>query len=136
MLYEFYEYRQLLELIRRTGELGESNSILVVGARGSGKTTLIRNVLEELSSRPEVTDNLMEVRLNGKALTIHYYLIFYNNKRWQMIPLFKQKQRAMGMCDHTSPGKWRKVLFNFHCGDFLLDVLVFLYSKSRPFYSI
>lgn len=34
------EYRQIRELISRTAEHGESNSALIIGSDGSGKTTV------------------------------------------------------------------------------------------------
>ncbi|XP_016364774.1 origin recognition complex subunit 4-like [Sinocyclocheilus rhinocerous] len=44
------QYKHLLELLRRTAVHGESNSILIVDPRGSGKTMLLGCVLRELMS--------------------------------------------------------------------------------------
>lgn len=39
--YAVYVFRHLLELLRRTAVHGESNSVLIVGPRGSGKTMVL-----------------------------------------------------------------------------------------------
>ncbi|KAI8913402.1 origin recognition complex subunit 4 C-terminus-domain-containing protein, partial [Gorgonomyces haynaldii] len=49
----------LRELIQKTVEFGKSNSILVVGPRGSGKSELIQSVLSDIQ------DPFLCVRLNG-----------------------------------------------------------------------
>ncbi|NXY81788.1 ORC4 protein, partial [Alcedo cyanopectus] len=56
----------LLELLRRTVAHGESNSALIIGARGSGKSALLNHVLKELKVTKQVRENLLEVHLNGK----------------------------------------------------------------------
>ncbi|NWY15082.1 ORC4 protein, partial [Aphelocoma coerulescens] len=58
--------RHLLELLRRTTVHGESNSALIIGPRGSGKTALLNHVLKDLREMEQVTENLLEVHLNGK----------------------------------------------------------------------
>ncbi|XP_033724735.1 origin recognition complex subunit 4-like [Pecten maximus] len=63
------ERRKLLDLIRRTGTTGESNSALLIGPRGCGKSMLIENVVEELMTNQEIKDNLLQVRLNGLLQT-------------------------------------------------------------------
>ncbi|OWF46063.1 origin recognition complex subunit 4-like [Mizuhopecten yessoensis] len=63
------ERRQLLDLIRRTGTTGESNSALLIGPRGCGKSMLVENVVEELMLDKEIRDNLLHVRLNGLLQT-------------------------------------------------------------------
>lgn len=42
--HHFKERLHVLELLKRTVELGESNSALLVGPRGSGKTTVRTSV--------------------------------------------------------------------------------------------
>ncbi|NWY57473.1 ORC4 protein, partial [Chionis minor] len=61
------QYRHLLELLKRTTVHGESNSALIIGPRGSGKTALLNHVLKELTEMKQVKENLLEVHLNGKV---------------------------------------------------------------------
>ncbi|XP_016345040.1 origin recognition complex subunit 4 [Sinocyclocheilus anshuiensis] len=63
------QYKHLLELLRRTAVHGESNSVLIVGPRGSGKTMLLGCVLRELMSLREVQKNVLLVELNGLLQT-------------------------------------------------------------------
>ncbi|XP_010073343.1 PREDICTED: origin recognition complex subunit 4 [Pterocles gutturalis] len=64
-----HEYRHLLELLKRTTIHGESNSALIIGPRGSGKTALLNCVLKELREMKQVRENLLEVHLNGLLQT-------------------------------------------------------------------
>ncbi|KAK9873813.1 hypothetical protein WA026_002171 [Henosepilachna vigintioctopunctata] len=52
-------------LIQSTVEYGEANSALVIGPRGSGKTTLVQDVLKEVTSKKSFIDNSFLVELNG-----------------------------------------------------------------------
>ncbi|XP_023678106.1 origin recognition complex subunit 4 [Paramormyrops kingsleyae] len=61
--------KNLLELLRRTAIHGESNSVLIVGPRGSGKTMLLKSVLKELFEVREVQSNVLLVHLNGLLQT-------------------------------------------------------------------
>ncbi|NXP04487.1 ORC4 protein, partial [Thinocorus orbignyianus] len=54
------QYRHLLELLKRTTAHGESNSALIIGPRGSGKTALLNRVLKELKEMKQVRENLLE----------------------------------------------------------------------------
>jgi origin recognition complex subunit 4 len=57
------EYKSVHQLIEHTVTAGEGNSLLLIGARGSGKTALVNKVLSEVSK-----DNAQDyhvVRLNG-----------------------------------------------------------------------
>ncbi|XP_016114204.1 origin recognition complex subunit 4 [Sinocyclocheilus grahami] len=63
------QYKHLLELLRRTAVHGESNSVLIVGPRGSGKTMLLGCVLRELMSLREAQKNVLLVELNGLLQT-------------------------------------------------------------------
>ncbi|EOA97413.1 Origin recognition complex subunit 4, partial [Anas platyrhynchos] len=56
-------HRHLLELLKRTTIHGESNSALIIGPRGSGKTALLNRVLKDLMEIKQVKENLLEVRL-------------------------------------------------------------------------
>ena len=63
------ERSTLRDVIQRTGELGESNSILVIGPRGAGKTMLLNSVLKELEENEGVKNNLLQIHLNGLLQT-------------------------------------------------------------------
>lgn len=64
-----HEERQLLDLLRRTATSGESNSVLVIGPRGSGKSKLIKHVIAELLLDDHIRENLLQVHLNGLLQT-------------------------------------------------------------------
>ncbi|XP_017469248.1 PREDICTED: origin recognition complex subunit 4 [Rhagoletis zephyria] len=57
------------QLLQRTVELGESNSLLLIGPRGSGKTTLINAVLADLVPTADFQQNTILVHLNGNLHT-------------------------------------------------------------------
>uniref|UniRef100_H0VCN7 Origin recognition complex subunit 4 n=1 Tax=Cavia porcellus TaxID=10141 RepID=H0VCN7_CAVPO len=59
------QYKHLIELLKRTAVHGEGNSVLIVGPRGSGKTMLINHALRELMEIEEVSENVLQVYLNG-----------------------------------------------------------------------
>ncbi|XP_038079372.1 origin recognition complex subunit 4-like isoform X1 [Patiria miniata] len=64
------EQRQhLVDLINRCAVRGESNSAIVTGPHGSGKTMLVSSVLREIESNPKVSKNLLIIRLNGLLQT-------------------------------------------------------------------
>jgi len=63
-------FRHLIELLKRTAIHGESNSVLIIGPRGSGKTMLINHALKELMEVEEVSENVLQVHLNGKYVII------------------------------------------------------------------
>ncbi|XP_074858202.1 origin recognition complex subunit 4 isoform X2 [Carettochelys insculpta] len=63
------QYKHLLELLKRTTIYGESNSALIIGPRGSGKTMLLNRVLKEIMEIKQVRENLLQVHLNGLLQT-------------------------------------------------------------------
>ncbi|XP_053119436.1 origin recognition complex subunit 4 isoform X2 [Hemicordylus capensis] len=63
------QLRHLLELLKRTAVNGESNSALIIGPRGSGKTLLLRHVLKKVMEVKQVRDNILQVHLNGLLQT-------------------------------------------------------------------
>jgi origin recognition complex subunit 4 len=57
------EFQKVYQLVEQTVLAGEGNSMLIMGARGSGKTTLVETVISDISS--EHRENFHVVRLNG-----------------------------------------------------------------------
>ncbi|KAF2877390.1 origin recognition complex subunit 4 C-terminus-domain-containing protein [Massariosphaeria phaeospora] len=57
------EYKTVYQLVEHTITAGEGNSMLVIGARGSGKTALVNKVLSEISK--DNREDYLVVRLNG-----------------------------------------------------------------------
>ncbi|KAK2011323.1 PHD-finger domain-containing protein [Colletotrichum eremochloae] len=51
------------QLVEQTVLSGEGNSMLIIGARGCGKTTLVENIVEDMSLKHK--DEFHVVRLNG-----------------------------------------------------------------------
>ncbi|XP_041057564.1 origin recognition complex subunit 4 isoform X1 [Carcharodon carcharias] len=63
------QYKNLMDLLKQTAVYGESNSVLIVGPRGAGKTMLLKSVLKELMEMKQVKENLLQVHLNGLLQT-------------------------------------------------------------------
>ncbi|KAI9666997.1 MAG: hypothetical protein M1829_005604 [Trizodia sp. TS-e1964] len=57
------EYVKVHRVVEQTVMAGESNSMLIIGARGSGKTTLVETVVTELKS--ENSSDFHVIRLSG-----------------------------------------------------------------------
>ncbi|KAI9054802.1 hypothetical protein LZ554_001949 [Drepanopeziza brunnea f. sp. 'monogermtubi'] len=57
------EMQKVHQVVEQTVLAGEGNSMLVIGARGCGKTTLVESVISDLSQ--DHRDNFHVVRLNG-----------------------------------------------------------------------
>ncbi|KKY13129.1 putative origin recognition complex subunit 4 [Diplodia seriata] len=57
------EYKKVHQLVEQTISAGEGNSMLMIGARGSGKTALVNQVLKELSR--DQRQDFHIIRLNG-----------------------------------------------------------------------
>ena len=57
------EIAKVYQVVEQTVVSGEGNSMLVIGARGCGKTTLVEKVISDLSK--ENKENFHVVRLNG-----------------------------------------------------------------------
>ncbi|XP_053686706.1 origin recognition complex subunit 4 [Sabethes cyaneus] len=59
------EVQHIRDLLYRTAENGESNSALLLGPRGCGKTTLVTSVLIDLQKEKSFCSNTLIVYLNG-----------------------------------------------------------------------
>ncbi|KAL1933231.1 hypothetical protein VTP01DRAFT_7321 [Rhizomucor pusillus] len=62
---------KLKSLLQQTIKMGESNSCLIIGNRGTGKTALVRNVLQDLEKEynNDAESGFYVVRLNGQTET-------------------------------------------------------------------
>ncbi|KAF3005463.1 hypothetical protein E8E14_007135 [Neopestalotiopsis sp. 37M] len=56
-------YQKTYRLVEQTVMAGEGNSMMIIGARGCGKTLLVENVISELAT--ESSDSFHVIRLNG-----------------------------------------------------------------------
>ncbi|KAJ9598651.1 hypothetical protein L9F63_010666 [Diploptera punctata] len=63
------EKGHVLELIRRTVNMGESNSVLIIGPRGCGKTTLLYSALTEIRKEKKFYKKALIVELHGLVHT-------------------------------------------------------------------
>ncbi|KAK3821179.1 MAG: origin recognition complex subunit 4 C-terminus-domain-containing protein [Benniella sp.] len=78
------QYKKVVDLMRRTIEMGESNSCLILGPRGTGKTMLVRQALQEIEQEfrtrttadsdedmdvDETQHEFMVIQLNGMVQT-------------------------------------------------------------------
>ncbi|XP_045457641.1 origin recognition complex subunit 4 [Melitaea cinxia] len=59
------ERDHVYNLISRSILHGESHSALIIGPRGSGKTTLINSVLHQIASEADLANDAIIVKLNG-----------------------------------------------------------------------
>ena len=64
------QQNELTSLLRRTVEYGESNSVLVVGMKGSGKSLLVKRCLNDLCG---IGKQYLVVQLNGFLQTDDRY---------------------------------------------------------------
>ncbi|KAF1843375.1 uncharacterized protein K460DRAFT_341426 [Cucurbitaria berberidis CBS 394.84] len=89
------EYKSVYQLVEHTITAGEGNSMLVIGARGSGKTALVQRVLSEVAK-----DNGGEyhvVRLNG---------FIHTDDKIALRDIWRQLGREMEIEeDGSGPGK-------------------------------
>ena len=57
------EYQKVHQLVEQTVLAGEGNSMLIIGARGSGKTTMVETIISEMATIHR--DDFHVIRLNG-----------------------------------------------------------------------
>jgi origin recognition complex subunit 4 len=89
------EYKSVHQLVEHTVTAGEGNSLLLIGARGSGKTALVNKVLSEVSK-----DNAQDyhvIRLNG---------FIHTDDKIALREIWRQLGKEMDVEDDGSgPGK-------------------------------
>ncbi|KAI9840924.1 MAG: hypothetical protein M1838_003830 [Thelocarpon superellum] len=82
------EYRKLHHLVERTVVAGEGNSMLVIGARGSGKTTMVEQVIADLS---------IEHARDFHAIRLHGFI--HTDDRLALKEIWRQLGREMNVED-------------------------------------
>lgn len=85
------EYRKVYQLLEQTVLAGEGNSMLVIGARGTGKTTLVEAAISELALSHQ--DIFHVVRLNGFIQT---------DDKLALREIWRQLGREMAVEDETT----------------------------------
>jgi len=88
------EYSKISSLITQTITAGESNSMLVIGARGSGKTAILNQVLREQGEKH--LEDFHVVRLNG---------FIHTDDRMALREIWRQLGREMEMDDDNGSSK-------------------------------
>lgn len=90
------EYKKVYQLVEATVTAGESNSMLLIGGRGSGKTALINKIVHELSK--DQRDQFHVVRLNG---------FVHTDDKLALREIWRQLGREMDMDEDEAngPGK-------------------------------
>ncbi|KAF9931183.1 origin recognition complex subunit 4 [Linnemannia zychae] len=94
------QYKKVLGLMKRTIETGESNSCLILGPRGTGKTMLVRQALQELerqfriSKQDELDDSSMDVENGNKDfMVIHLNGLVQTDDRMALKEIMRQLSR-------------------------------------------
>lgn len=94
-LVELHEqYKAVHQLIEHTVTAGEGNSMLLIGARGSGKTSLVNKVLSEVSK--DNVDEYHVVRLNG---------FIHTDDKIALREIWRQLGKEMDIEEDGGPGK-------------------------------
>lgn len=85
------EYHKVHQLLEQTVLAGEGNSMLVIGSRGTGKTTLVETAISELAVSHQ--DDFHVVRLNGFIQT---------DDKLALREIWRQLGREMEVEDETT----------------------------------
>lgn len=88
------EYNRVSKLITQTITAGESNSMLLIGSRGSGKTALVNQILREQAV--EHPEDFLVVRLNG---------FIHTDDKIALREIWRQLGREMEHDDEESTSK-------------------------------
>lgn len=85
------EYQKVYQLVEQTVTAGEGNSMLLMGSRGSGKTTMVESIVSSLMKKHK--DDFHVVRLNG---------FFHTDDRLALREIWRQLGREMDTEDEAS----------------------------------
>ncbi|GAB6032063.1 origin recognition complex subunit 4 [Chamberlinius hualienensis] len=61
--------RNVVDALKRTADRGENNSLIIIGPKGSGKSTLVKCAVDEALSDCDSDENVIQVHLNGYLQT-------------------------------------------------------------------
>lgn len=67
--YHQHHQKYLVEILKRTALMGESNSVLIIGPRGCGKSAMLECVKNDVLKNSSVKNNMICVELNGLVHT-------------------------------------------------------------------
>ncbi|KAF8938520.1 origin recognition complex subunit 4 C-terminus-domain-containing protein [Dissophora ornata] len=127
------QYKKVHGLMRRTIEMGESNSCLILGPRGTGKTMLVRQAIQEVEQEFRIlaTDDLdqsMNVDETRKEfMVIHLNGMVQTDDRMALKEIMRQLSRE---------GESEMGNTNTSFSDSLPSLLTFLKSGTREQYPI
>lgn len=88
------EYNKISNLVTQTVTAGESNSMLVIGARGSGKSAIVNQIIREQTA--EHADDFHVVRLNG---------FIHTDDKIALREIWRQLGREMELDEEESTSK-------------------------------
>ncbi|KAG0292349.1 origin recognition complex subunit 4, partial [Linnemannia gamsii] len=129
------QYKKVLGLMRRTIETGESNSCLILGPRGTGKTMLVRQALQELEKQFRISnqdeyDDHDDMELDDKRkdfMVIHLNGLVQTDDRMALKEIMRQLSRE---------GESELGESNTSFSDSLPSLLTFLKAGTRAQYPI
>lgn len=88
------EHRKVHQLVEQTVLAGQGNSMLIIGSRGSGKTTLVETAISQLAS--DHRDEFHVVRLNG---------FIHTDDKLALREIWRQLGREMEVEDDVMGGR-------------------------------
>ncbi|KAL9123479.1 MAG: hypothetical protein Q9217_007081, partial [Psora testacea] len=107
-------YNKVHQLLSQTILAGEGNSMLVIGARGTGKTALVETAVEDLSNQHG--QDFHVVRLNG---------FIHTDDKLALKEVWRQLGREMDVVDEMSSGR-------SNYADMLTSLLALLSHQEVP----
>lgn len=108
------EMQKVYQIIHQTVLSGEGNSMLIIGPRGTGKSTLVDHVISDISNNHR--DDFHVVRLNG---------FIHTNDRLALKEIWRQLGREMRVDDDDPMMK------SGHHADILVTLLALLSDPSN-----
>ncbi|KAF9136017.1 origin recognition complex subunit 4 [Mortierella sp. 14UC] len=130
------QYKKVLGLMRRTIETGESNSCLILGPRGTGKTMLVRQALQDLETQfrapnnDEYNDDDADMEVDDERkdfMVIHLNGLVQTDDRMALKEIMRQLSRE---------GESELGESNTSFSDSLPSLLTFLKAGTRAQYPI